>query len=70
VEVFGAARSGAILRNEAFASRLSWTTDISIDIDGRMLVVEYDGAYWHAAQAKVSWSRLLVARRPTPGSGR
>jgi hypothetical protein len=53
VEVFGAARSGAILRDEAFASRRSWTTDISVDIDGRTLVVEYDGAYWHAAPAKV-----------------
>jgi hypothetical protein len=53
VEVFGAARSGAILRNAAFASRLSWTTDISVEIDGRTLVVEYDGAYWHAAPAKV-----------------
>lgn len=53
VEVFGVARSGVILRDEAFTSRRSWSADISADLDGCTLVVEYDGAYWHGAPAKV-----------------
>lgn len=51
--VLGAARSGVTLRDEAFTSRKTWTADISVDIDGHLLVIEYDGAYWHAASAKV-----------------
>jgi len=53
VEVFGAARSGVSLRDDAFTSRRSWSADISADVDGYTLVIEYDGAYWHAAPAKV-----------------
>ncbi len=52
-ERFGAARSGVIVRDQAFTSRTSWTADISLDVDGHALVIEYDGAYWHAAPAKV-----------------
>lgn len=52
-EAFGAARSGATLRHDAFTTRRSWTTDISVELDGRTLVMEYDGAYWHAAAPKV-----------------
>ncbi|WP_086820188.1 zinc-ribbon domain-containing protein [Allokutzneria sp. NRRL B-24872] len=49
----GAARSGIMLRDKAFTSRKTWTADISVDVDGQLLVIEYDGAYWHAAPAKV-----------------
>ena len=53
VEVFGNARSGVIMQDEAFTTRMSWTTDISVSINGHTLVIEYDGAYWHSAAAKV-----------------
>jgi hypothetical protein len=53
MEAFGNARSGVTLRDDAFKTRTSWTTDISVDLDGRTLVIEYDGAYWHAAEAKI-----------------
>ncbi|WP_225989509.1 zinc-ribbon domain-containing protein [Rhodococcus erythropolis] len=52
-EVFGDARSGSVLRDDAFTSRRSWTVDISVTVDGRSVVMEYDGAYWHEAPAKV-----------------
>ncbi|MDX8035871.1 zinc-ribbon domain-containing protein [Lentzea sp. BCCO 10_0856] len=51
--LLGTARSGVTLRDKAFTSRKTWTADISVDIDGQLLVIEYDGAYWHAAPAKV-----------------
>lgn len=52
-ERFTGARSGAVLRDRAFTTRKSWSADISVDIAGRLLVVEYDGAYWHQDPAKV-----------------
>ncbi|WP_272026930.1 zinc-ribbon domain-containing protein [Kocuria rosea] len=52
-EMFGAARSGAVLRHEAFTTRKSWTVDISATVGDTSVVIEYDGAYWHSAEAKV-----------------
>ena len=52
-EVFGNARSGTIMQHEAYTTRTSWTTDISVDVNGYTLVIEYDGAYWHSAEAKL-----------------
>lgn len=52
-KLFPGARSGAVLRDKAFTTRKSWSADISVKIDGRLLVVEYDGAYWHKEPAKV-----------------
>jgi hypothetical protein len=52
-ERFPGARSGAVLRDKAFTTRKSWSADISVDVGGRLLVVEYDGAYWHREPAKV-----------------
>jgi hypothetical protein len=52
-EVFTGVRSGAVLRADAFSTRRSWTADICVDADDGILVIEYDGAYWHAAPAKV-----------------
>ncbi|SFN27109.1 Probable Zinc-ribbon domain-containing protein [Saccharopolyspora antimicrobica] len=64
-EIFGAARSGVLLRDDAFTSRKSWTADICVDLGGLTLVIEYDGAYWHASEAKMlvdeSKSRDLLA---------
>lgn len=57
-DLFRTARSGAVLRDKRFTSRDSWSADISVSIDGRTVVIEYDGAYWHAAPAK-----LLVDER-------
>lgn len=52
VETFGDARSGIMLREPAFVNRPSWTADIGVDFHGRTLLVEYDGAYWHASPEK------------------
>lgn len=52
-ERFPGARSGAILRDKAFTTRKSWSADISVNVGGRLLVVEYDGAYWHRDPIKV-----------------
>lgn len=52
-EVFSGARSGVTLRDPAFTTRKSWSADISVDLDGRTLVIEYDGSYWHTAPAKI-----------------
>jgi hypothetical protein len=53
VELFGNARSGITMTNDAFISRRSWTTDISIDHRGATVVIEYDGVYWHRTKAKI-----------------
>lgn len=45
-------------RNPAFASRKSWTVDISTNVGGRILVIGYDGAHWHNTTEK-----LLVDER-------
>lgn len=52
-EIFTGVRSGAILRAEAFTIRRSWEADIIADVDGGTLVIEYDGAHWHASAAQV-----------------
>ncbi|ABH00632.1 conserved hypothetical protein (plasmid) [Rhodococcus jostii RHA1] len=52
-ELFGNARSGVAMKDKAFTTRKSWTTDISVSVNEHTLVIEYDGAYWHSAPAKV-----------------
>lgn len=52
-DLFSGVRSGRVLRDPAFKTRRSWTADISASVDGRLLIIEYDGAYWHSAAAKV-----------------
>ncbi|WP_426303155.1 zinc-ribbon domain-containing protein [Arthrobacter sp. R-11] len=52
-EMFPGARSGAVLRDKAFTTRKSWSADISFHISGQLLVIEYDGAYWHSDPAKI-----------------
>lgn len=60
VEEFGNARSGAKLALQNSASRESWTVDILVSVNGESVVIEYDGAYWHRAEAK-----MLVDDRKT-----
>lgn len=52
-EIFKGVRSGANLRSKQFSTRKTWTADIYAKVDGKELVIEYDGAYWHSAPAKV-----------------
>jgi hypothetical protein len=52
-ERFSGARSGVVLREKAFTTRKAWSADISAQIGDRLLVMEYDGAYWHSAPAKI-----------------
>lgn len=61
---FGEAFSGLAMRNEAFARRSVWVPDVTVNLpDGRTLLVEYDGGYWHADKADVDRdkSRDLLA---------
>ncbi len=51
-EVFGDARSGKILRDKEFNWRKQWSADITVELEGRRVVVEYDGCYWHSPPAK------------------
>ena len=48
------------MRDKAFTSRTSWRPDINIDVDGHALVIEYDGAYWHASP-----EQMVVDERKT-----
>ncbi|WP_344617758.1 zinc-ribbon domain-containing protein [Dactylosporangium salmoneum] len=65
LEVFGAAQSGALLRDPAFIARKAWTADVLVNTAEERVVIEYDGAYWHRPAAKVlvdiSKSRDLLA---------
>lgn len=49
---FGSARSGLSVRSPAFKTRPSWTVDIAVEVDGKQVAIEYDGAYWHGPPAK------------------
>lgn len=51
--VFAKVRSGAIVRGTSFITRKSWTVDILVEHGGAKIAVEYDGAYWHAPEAKI-----------------
>ena len=50
---FATVRSGTALRDPAFKTRTTWTVDILVDHETDMLAIEYDGAYWHAPEAKI-----------------
>lgn len=59
-KVFSKVRSGAAVRDKAFVTRKSWTVDIlAATHDGIKVAIEYDGAYWHAPEAK----RLVDQRK-------
>ena len=58
--VIAGARSGALVTDTAFSTRRKWTIDVLADLDGRQIAIEYDGAYWHAPEAK-----QLVDQRKT-----
>jgi hypothetical protein len=52
-DVFGAARSGLVLRDGAFTGRNMWAVDIAVDLGDRLLLIEYDGAYWHSSDRDI-----------------
>lgn len=47
-ELFGSARSGLRLHDDTFTGTGSWAVDIAVEVDGGLLIIEYDGAYWHS----------------------
>ena len=57
---FGNATSGPVLRSPNFVRRTSWTADIVTELrDGRSLVIEYDGAYWHSEKGEIDRAKTL-----------
>ena len=61
---FGEAFSGLAIRSDAFKRRLVWTPDVTVNLsNGRKLLVEYDGSYWHAEKHELDTdkSRDLLA---------
>jgi len=75
---FGEAFSGLALRSEAFTRRSVQVPGVTVPLgDGRPLLVEYDGSFWHAENTDVDFdkshdllaTRALVTRlreRPLP----
>lgn len=57
---FGNAKSGAIVRADEFKRRPAWTVDILVpDSDSTGLVIEYDGAYWHADKPEIDRHKTM-----------
>ncbi|GFK18430.1 hypothetical protein KbCgl_10020 [Corynebacterium glutamicum] len=47
-EHWGTAQSGPRIRSPKFTNHSSWSVDVRVSLsDGRSLVIEYDGSYWH-----------------------
>jgi predicted RNA-binding Zn-ribbon protein involved in translation (DUF1610 family) len=65
VAVFGNATSGRKIVHKGFTAHAYWYPDITVTLtDGRLLLIEYDGAYWHAPKAVVDKAKtrdLLLA---------
>lgn len=58
--VFGNAASGQPMRSSAFTSRRVWHPDITVNLGGgRILVIEYDGAYWHDRKTDVDVAKTV-----------
>ncbi|MFW2512235.1 zinc-ribbon domain-containing protein [Demequina sp. SO4-13] len=50
---FGVAASGRRLQSPEFEARKFWDVDIAVDLpDGALLIIEYDGAYWHSSDER------------------
>ena len=59
-QLLGEAFSGLVMRDPAFSRRSSWVPDVTVVLnDGRTLLVEYDGGYWHADKAEVDLAKSL-----------
>nr|WP_284984407.1 zinc-ribbon domain-containing protein [Arthrobacter sp. efr-133-TYG-118] len=56
-KVFTRVRSGASLRDPAFATRKTWTVDILAKYGDRKIAIEYDGFYWHSPLGKAEVDR-------------
>lgn len=64
VDRFGQASSGAVVRDERFTRRSSWTPDITLRYEDVPVAIEYDGAYWHAEKTQLDCDKtsdLLAA---------
>jgi hypothetical protein len=60
VAVFGRASSGQPVDSEAFRRRSRWYVDITAELpDGRLVMIDYDGSYWHANKADVDTEKSL-----------
>lgn len=63
--VFGNAVSGRKIVHKGFTAHAYWYPDITVTLtDGRLLLIEYDGSYWHAPKAVVDEAKtrdLLMA---------
>ncbi len=59
LEQFGHAQSGAVVRDERFTRRHSWTPDITLSYAGVSVAIEYDGAYWHANKVQLDTEKTL-----------
>jgi len=64
-DALGGAFSGLAMRSPIFKRRSVWVPDVTVNLDdGRKLLIEYDGAYWHAEKADVDFEKscdLLAA---------
>ena len=59
-QAFGDASSGKAIRHAVFKRRASWHPDITVVLPtGRGLVIEYDGAYWHADKSDLDTEKSL-----------
>jgi hypothetical protein len=61
---FGEAFSGLAMRSPAFTKRSVWVPDVTVNLpNGRRLLVEYDGSYWHMEKGDIDLdkSRDLLA---------
>ena len=51
---WGEAQSGPRIHSPAFSNHSSWSVDIHVSLpDGRSLVIEYDGSYWHKGKEDI-----------------
>lgn len=64
-DALSGAFSGLAMRSPAFVRRSVWVPDVTVNLDdGRTLLIEYDGSYWHASKADVDLDKscdLLAA---------
>jgi hypothetical protein len=56
-KVFSKVRSGAFVRDKAFATKTRWSVDILVEHEGTKIAIEYDGAHWHKPEPKILTDR-------------
>ena len=59
-QYWGNAKSGSRIHSPNFQHHASWTADVLVELpDGRSLVIEYDGAYWHRDKTEVDSAKSI-----------